>query len=306
MKENKWVINILLVIIMILVVVACVVTYMCLTNDVEIIAPQQEEAIFTEENYPKIDGSTATLPLAEAFKANFTKKDINDVKVEHSKTHNAYVNLINGDTDLILVTYPSEDEQKLAEDNNIELEIVPIVKEAFVFFVNKDNPVDNLTLSQIQNIYSGKIKNWKDVGGEDSKIVAYQRPKNSGSQSGMLELVMQGIKMMEPTTETVSQSMADIIDVISDYDNGETSIGYSYYYYATTMYTTDTMKLLSVNGIKPTYENIQTGLYDIQTAYYAVIRKDEPENSDVRKLLNAMKSARGQNVAKEAGYVQNY
>lgn len=304
--QNKWVINVLLVIIMILVIIACIVTYMCFTNDIEIIEPQKEEILFSKENYPKVDGSTATLPLAEAFKANFTGTDINEVDVEHSKTHNAYVNLINGNADLILVTYPSEDEQKLAKDNNVELEIVPIVKEAFVFFVNKENPVENLTLSQIQNIYSGKTKNWKDVGGDDSKIVAYQRPENSGSQSGMLELVMKNVKMMRPTTETVSQSMADIIDVISDYDNGKNAIGYSYYYYATTMYTNDTMKLLSVNGIKPTYENIQTGLYDIQTAYYAVIRKDESENSNARKLLNAMKSSRGQNVAKEAGYVQNY
>lgn len=304
--QNKWVINVLLVIIMILVVVACVVAYMCFTNDVEIIEPKAEEILFSEENYPRIDGSTATLPLAEAFKANFTGTDINEVKVQHSKTHNAYVNLINRETDLILVTYPSEDELKLAQDNNVELEIVPIVKEAFVFFVNKDNPVENLALSQIQNIYSGKIKNWNEVGGADSKIVAYQRPENSGSQSGMLELVMKGIKMMEPTTETISQSMSDIVDVISDYDNAENAIGYSYYYYATTMYTSDTIKLLSINGIEPTYENIQTGLYDIQTAYYAVIRKDEPENSDTRKLLNAMMSEIGQSVAKEAGYVQNY
>ena len=306
MQENKSVINVLLVIIMILVVVACVVTYMCLTNEVEIIEPKKEDILFSIENYPKIDGSTATLPLAEAFKADFTGTDINEVEVEHSKTHNAYINLINGNTDLILVTYPSEDEQKLAEDQGVELEIVPIVKEAFVFFVNKENPVENLTLSQIQNIYSGKIKNWKDVGGADKEIVAFQRPENSGSQTGMQKLVMQGIKMMEPTTETISQSMADIIDVISDYDNRDTSIGYSYYYYASTMYTSDTMKLLSINGIKPTYENIQTGLYDIQTAYYAVIRKDETEDSNTRKLLNAMMSERGQKVAKEAGYVQNY
>ena len=304
--QNSWVVNILLVIIMILVVVACVFTYMCFTNNVEIITPKKEEVLFTEESYPKIDGSTATLPLAEAFKANFTGTDINEVEVEHSKTHNAYVNLINGNADLILVTEPSEEEKKLAMSNGIEFEIVPIVKEAFVFFVNKENAVENLTIAQIQDIYSGKIKNWKDVSGINNKIVAYQRPDNSGSQTGMLKLVMQGKKMMEPTTETVSQSMADIIDVISDYDNGKDAIGYSYYYYATTMYTSDTMKLLSINGIKPTYENIQTGLYDIQTAYYAVIRKDEPENSNTRKLLNAMMSERGQNIAKEAGYVQNY
>ena len=246
------------------------------------------------------------MPLAEAFKANFTGTDINNVDVTHSKTHNAYVNLINGDADLILATYPSEDEKNLAKEKGIELEIVPIVKEAFVFFVNTDNPIENLTLEQVQDIYSGKIKNWKEVGGENEKIIPYQRPENSGSQSGMLSLVMKGKKMMAPTTETISQTMADIVDVISDYTNGKNAIGYSYYYYATTMYTTDKIKLLAINGIDPTYENIKTGLYGIQTAYYAVIRKDEEQNSDARKLLNAMKSERGQNVAKEAGYVQNY
>ena len=298
MKANKVVINVLLVIIMILVVVACVVAYMCFTNDVEIIAPQQEEAIFSVENYPRIDGSISTLPLAEAFKANFTKTNINEIEVIHSKTHNAYENLINGNADLILVS-------ELAEEG-IELEVFPIVKEAFVFFVNKDNPVENLTLSQIQDIYSGKTKNWNEVGGNNNKIVAFQRPENSESQNGILKLVMQGKKIKEPTTETISQSIDDIIDVISDYENKETAIGYSYYYYAKTMYTSTQIKLLAVNGIEPTYENIQTGLYDLQTTYYAVIRKNEPENSNTRKLLNAMMSERGQSVAKEAGYVQNY
>lgn len=306
MKENKVVINVLLVIIMILVVIACVVTYMCLTNDVEIIEQQQEEAIFILEDYPRIESSIATLPLAEAFKANFTKKDIDEVELEHSKTYNAYVNLINRNTDLILVTEPLADVQTIAKQKGIDLEVVPIAKDAMVFFVNKDNPVENLTLNQIQNIYSGKIKNWSEVGGIDSKIQAFQKPDNSTSQTGMLELVMKGKKMLQPITETIHQNTADIIDVISDYDNGINSIGYSYKYYTTMMYTNDSMKLLSINGIKPTYENIQTGLYDLQTVYYAVIRKDEAENSNTRKLLNAMISEKGQNIAKEAGYVQNY
>ena len=314
MEKNKRIINVLLIIIMILVICGCVLAYFYFTKDKTkpIINPQEkkvlqnQERIFSVEDYPKIDGSTATLPLAEAFKANFTGTDIKDVDVTHSKTHNEYVNLINGKSDLILVTYPSEDEKKLAKEKNVELEIVPIVKEAFVFMVNKENPVDNLTLEQIQDIYSGKIKNWKNVGGENKNIVAYQRPENSGSQSGMLSLVMKGKKMMEPVTETIAQTMIDIVDVISDYNNGRNAIGYSYYYYATTMYSSNTMKLLSINGNAPTCENIQTGIYDIQTAYYAVIRKNEPEDSDARKLLNLMKSERGQNVAKEAGYVQNY
>lgn len=306
MKENKVVINILLIIIMILVVIACVVIYICFTNDVEIIEPQQEEALFTMENYPRIDCCIETLPLAKEFIANFTKTDITDLEVKHSKTYNAYVNLINKNTDLILVTQPSEDVKRLAKDKGIELEIVPIAKDALVFFVNKNNPVENLTLNQIQNIYSGKIKNWSEIGGNDSKISAFQKPDNSTSQTGMLQLVMKSTKITQPITETIPQNTADIIDVIADYDNSQTSIGYSYRYYATTMYTGEQMKLLSVNGIEPTYENIQTRLYDLQITYYAVIRKDEIQNGETRKLLNAMISANGQNVVKEAGYVENY
>lgn len=305
MSKNTKVINVLLIIIMILVVVACVVAYLYFTNK----KPETvkiDEPIFSLENYPKIDGSTATLPLAEAFKANFTGTNIDNIEVKHTKTHNAYLNLINGNTDLILVTYPSEEEQKLAQEKGVELEIVPIVKEAFVFFVNKENVVNNLTLEQIQDIYTGEITNWKEVGGTDSKILAFQRPENSGSQSGMLELVMKDKKIMQPNSETVAKEMFDIINVISDYNNKDTAIGYSYYYYATTMFTSDNIKFLSVNGVKPTYDNIKNGLYGIQTAYYAVIRKDEEENSTARRLLEEMKSTRGQRVAKEAGYVQNY
>ena len=307
MKENKVVINILLIIIMILVVIACVVIYMCFTNDVEIIVPKQENTLFTVENYPRIDGSKETLPLAKEFKADFTQKATKEVEVEYSETtYKAYLNLINGSADLILVTKPSEDVQSLAKNKGIELEMVPIVKDALVFLANKDNPVENLTLRQIQNIYSGKIRNWSDVGGKDSKIRAFQKPDTSTSQIAMLDLVMNGTKMTQPITETIPQNTADIVGVIADYDNSPTSIGYSYKYYATTIYTNDTMKLLSVDGIEPTYENIQTGLYDLQTVYYAVIKKEEPEDSNTRKLLNAMVSERGQKVAKEAGYVQNY
>jgi phosphate transport system substrate-binding protein len=120
MEKNKRVINILLIVIVILVVVGCVLGFVYFTKEKTkpIIDPEEKKAIqnqeklFSLETYPRIDGSTVTLPLAEAFKADFTGTDIKDVDVTHSKTHNAYVNLINGDTDLILVTYPSDDEQK--------------------------------------------------------------------------------------------------------------------------------------------------------------------------------------------------
>lgn len=306
MQENKWVINILLVIIMILVVVACIIGYICFTNNVEIIEEKEKKFLFSENDYPSVDTIMATLPLAELFKSNFTGVNINDINTQYTDSYNAYINLISGKTDLILVTSPTEDEKKLIEEKNVDLEITPIVKEAFVFFVNKDNIVEDLTLNQIQNIYSGKIKNWQELGGENTEIKAFQRPQNSANQQGMLKLVMQGIRITEPVKENITIERADIVDVISDYDNSKNAIGYSYNYYYQTLYTNSEVKTLSINGIKPTYDNVKNGLYNLHTTYYAVIRKNETENSNARKLLNAMKSEDGQNIAKEAGYVQNY
>lgn len=306
MKENKVVINILLVIIMILVIIACVFIYMCFTNDVEIVEPQIEDAMFSQQDYPKVNTISETLHLTEAFQSNFTKTDISDIEIKYTDSYKSFENLINGEADLIIVGYPTQDEVKLVKQNNLELDIFPIAKDGFVFFVNKDNPIDNLTINQIQNIYSGKIKNWKDIGGNDTEIKAFQRPENSPSQEGMINTVMKGLKMINPITQNISHTEGAINDVISDYQNLENAIGYSYYYNANNMYSTENIKFILIDGIQPTYENIQTGLYSLQKSYYAIIREDEPEDSNTRKLLNAMMSEQGQIIVKEAGYVQNY
>ena len=269
----------------------------------------EREAIFTEETYPRIDGSTATIPLSEAFKAEFLGIPLEEASVVHNTTHHAYENLISGDADLILVTYPSDEELQLAKAAGIELEVIPIVNEAFVFYTNIRNPIKSLTLEQIQKIYTGEITNWKEVGGKDASIKAFQREPNSGSQTGMLKLVMKGLKLMEPPKEDIIESMLTIIGLVSNYDNGENSIGYSYYYYATTMYDTidkevaDRIHLLGVDGVEPNNETIKNGTYPIRTNYYIVIDKSEPEDGDVRKLVNAMLGEYGQKAAEKVGYV---
>ena len=244
------------------------------------------EPIFTLEDYPKVDASLATQPLTDVFIKNFTgEKEISEEYLDYTNTHPGYIRLIDGEVDLIVVTEPSEDELKYAEEHNVELEVIPVVREGFVFYVNAENPVKSLTLEQIQDIYSGKITNWSEVGGNDEEIRAFQRPENSGSQTGMLSLVMKDKELMEPLKEDLIETMSAIINLVSDYDNGVNSIGYSYYYYATTMFETIDEK------------------YPLETAYYIVIRKDESKDSNTRKLVDAMLSDRGQAIAEEAGYV---
>ena len=265
-----------------------------------------EDSIFTLDNYPKVDGSTVTIPLSEAIASKLTGRPIDEVRqhILHNKTHEAYLNLLNKKADIIFVTSPSEEELALAKEKGITLEVIPIVSEAFVFLVHTDNPVNGLTLEEIRRIYGGDITNWSDVGGGDIPIIPYQRPVNSGSQTGFLDLVMKDFTPMEPPMETIVADMGGLIDAIAVYNNNHSALGYSYYYFVVDMWGNDKVKLLEVDGVYPNQETIRMGKYPIKTAYYAVIRGDEPRNSSVRKMISWILSEAGQKVAEESGYVK--
>ena len=260
---------------------------------------------FTLDTYPIVDGSTVTIPLSENMASKLLNMSLEEAQqhVLHNTTHQAYVNLIEGKADIIFVTGPSEEELQLAEESQMELEVIPIVKEGFVFLVNEENPVEDLTLEEIIKIYSGEITNWSEVGGDDVPIKAYQRPVNSGSQTGMLELVMKEVPLMEAPTELVVAMMGELIDAVAAYNNEPDAIGYSYYYYVTDMWGQKETKLLKVNEVYPEPKTISSEEYPITTSYYAVIRKDEPADSNVRKMIQWILSDEGQKVAEEAGYV---
>lgn len=302
----------LVILIMLGITAGCVYVYKIFTNpdnNVANVDVKEENAMFTLENYPKVDASLATQPLTDAFAAAFTgENDIAEEWYDYTNTHPAYIRLIDKEVDVIVVTEPSEDELKYAKEKGVELEVTPVVREGFVFYVNANNPVNNLTLGQIKRIYSGKIVNWNEVGGNAGSIRPFQRPENSGSQTGMLSLVMKDTKLMTPIKEDLVETMESIINLVADYDNGENAIGYSYYYYATTIFETideaisSKIKLLAVDGVKPSNETIKSGEYSLNTAYYIVTRKGDT-SEDAQKLVNAMLSEEGQNVAEEAGYV---
>ena len=306
-KSLKIVITIL---VMLIIVGGCIFAYFKFGKKDNKSGEEQisTEAIFSKADMPRVDASLATQPLVSAMVKNFTAGQMTESDLNYTNTHPGYVKLINGEADLIVVTEPSEEELKLAKEKGVELEVIPVVKEGFVFYVNGNNKVDSLTLDKIESIYAGEIKNWSEVGGDNEEIIPYQRPVNSGSQTGILSLVMKNKKLMNPLNNVI-ETMEGIIKTVANYANGKGAMGYSYYYYATAMYdltdenSQDRIKLLGVNGVKPSYDTIKDGSYPIQTAYYIVINKNEPEGSKTRELVKAMLSARGQNVAKDAGYV---
>lgn len=266
---------------------------------------KQEEFKLSKEDYPKVDGATAMRPMSvEIAKSvlNMTNEEA-ETFIVHNTTAKAYENLINKETDLIFVSEPSDDILNQAKNAGVEFEMVGIGRDGFVFVENKENKIDNLTIEQIQNIYTGKITNWSEVGGENAQIVAYQREKNSGSQNLMEKMVMKGLKMMEVPQNLELTNMSGLIDKIASYENSKNSIGYSIYLYAKEQYVKDSIKFLSINGVYPSDETIADGSYPLSKIVYAIYRKDEPQDSNTRKLVDWLKTEEGQKTVEAGGYV---
>ncbi len=255
------------------------------------------------DSLPVIDGAAAFFPVYSAFvNAVYPETTkLYDGIFEYNNTPGGYQLLAEKGIDLFLGVYPSEEQMAYAEACDTTFVYTPVGTEAFVFFVHKDNPIDNLTTEHIKGIYSGEITNWKQVGGKNEEIAAFQRNEGSGSQS-MLQRFMGDTPIMEAPTEMVNTMMSGIIEQVSSYRSKSNSIGFSFRYYVEGIIQNPDIKVLSVDGIAPTAENIRNGSYPIVTPMYAVTYEENP-NENVDLLLQWILSEEGQYIIEETGYV---
>jgi phosphate transport system substrate-binding protein len=255
--------------------------------------------------YPMVDGSTANLPLMAAVLSRVTGMELADAEAHTacSTTPYAYENLVNGTADLLLVYEGAEETKEMIEKSGVSLDFYPIGMDALVFIANESNRVNGLTVSQLIDIYTGKITNWKAVGGADSEIAAFQRSSDSGSQALFIKLLMKGKTPMQAPTEFFPTEMGALIEALAEYNGAGNAIGYSVYYYANYMYAKPGLKFLAVNGILPSDETIASGKYPFVNAFYAVVRSDEPEDSPARSIANWLTTPQGKELIRAAGYV---
>lgn len=263
---------------------------------------------FTVENYPKMGGSLANLPLGEAVTATvlgIDRKTASSMITFEGSTTDNYEALVDGKFDILLAYEMGEDAIKYCDEKGVELEMTPIGADALVFICSLENKIESLTDEQIREIYKGNITNWSMVGGDDHPIIAYQRNKDSGSQTLFDKIINLGDELMDAPEETRIGSMIGLLEAVADYDNSKDALGYTVYYYLTNMEQDklSTSKLLSVDGIAPTNESIASGKYPYVNDFYVVIRKDAPENSPERILYNWIISDQGKELARRENYV---
>ena len=169
------------------------------------------------------------------------------------------------------------------------------------FFVNVKNPIEELATEDIKGIYSGKVTNWRQIhGGYNAKIVAFQRNEGSGSQT-TLQRLMGDMPIMLPLKEDRAGGMGDIISDTANYRNYRSALGFSFRFYAAELLQNNQIKLLGIDGVTPTVENIRNGSYPhIVTAYIVTVR---PRTDNIRKIVDFLLSPEGQGLVEKTGYV---
>ncbi len=276
--------------------------YLPFDEDSRIVKLRSEQVSFVEDP-PVIDGAAALFPVYSAF-VNATypvDTTLGRGVFQYNNTPQGYRALAEKKTDLFIGVYPSEEQIAYAQENGTHFVYTPIGYDAFVFFVHKDNPIDSLTIEQIRAIYAGEITNWCDVGGKDEPIVAYQRNEGSGSQS-MLFRFMGDKEPMPPSMETTSVFMGGIIEEVANYKSVTASIGFSFRFYVEGIIQHPDIKMIAIDGVYPTADNVRNERYPICTPFYAVTY-EENTNPNTRILIDWILSEEGQYIIEESGYI---
>lgn len=267
--------------------------------------PKIQSSLKLTDDLPVLDGAAALVPVYAAvidnvypegcvrfvggefsddnyYGENFAK----DSAMQYKNTVRGYQAIVDGTTDILFCAGPSEAQKQYASDKGVELVYVPIGLEGFVFFVNENNPIDDLSIEQIRKIYACEYKNWSEVGGADRIINPLTRLEGSGSQTAF-ESFMGDYKIGRKSLLSITGA----------------SIGFSFRYYMDGIVENDSVKMLSLNGIYPNAENIRNRTYPVVAQFYAIYRADN-DNKNIPILIDWLLSDEGQTLIEKSGYVR--
>jgi phosphate transport system substrate-binding protein len=287
----------------------------------------------TISNFPVLDGSDSTSPLryilmckllgfdyewqASPFIQNpdeapkqvvpiFTcsedeRRELMTKRLLNSNTHQSFMNLIDNKVEVIITARSiSRDEKTYANEQGVTLIEKPIARDALAFMVNLKNPVNNLSIEQIQGIYTGKIVNWSEVGGLDCMMKPYVRNRNSGSQEKFETMVMVGLTIKDfPEMQIGKTMMAPYYQLEQD----TAGIAFTPFYYYNTMVGSGSTKAIGVNGVAMTKENIKNDTYPYTSHVYTAVRSDIDKSSMAYRLFEFLTTEEGQAIVDESGYV---
>jgi len=238
-----------------------------------------------ESKYERIEvaGSTSVQPVAEKLANEYMKKHPN-VKID-VQGGGSGLGVRSVSQDIIDIGTSSKE---LKADEKKGLKEYLIGKEGIVIAVNLNNPVNDLTLEQLKNIFSGKITNWKEVGGADGKINVVTREDGSGTRKAFEDIVMG--KNNKIRSDAIVQTSTESVKLAVKQDPN--AIGF-----VSLAHMSGDVKALMIEGVYPSLETVADGSYKIQRPFL-FLTKGEPDGA-VKDFIEWVLSPEGQKIIEE-------
>ena len=232
------------------------------------------------------DGSTSMEKVIGTLGEAFTEKEGINVTYNPTGSGSGIQAVSEGRCDIGLSSRALKDDEKATLTETV------VALDGIAMIVNPENPVSDLTVEQIADIYTGKITNWKDVGGNDAEIVLIGREAGSGTRDGF-----------ESVTDTKDacqyrQELTSTGDVITTVSQNPNAIGY-----ASLAAIKDSVKALTVNGVAPTEANVKDGTYLVQRPFVLVTKEGVALSETAQKFFDFATSADAASIISAAGAV---
>lgn len=273
--------------------------------------PAGQPSLRISDNYPTIYGHTELLPLYGAIiQAVYAPGDSEDSESFRRKlrelvknstlTHWSTSELMEGQYDVLFDDLPTI-QNFLASSEKVETpEVTPIAHDALVFFVHKDNPVTDLSLAQLKDIYAGNIRFWSSVGGRPARILAFQ-PIEPRVRDTLRTMVMHGQATMRPLMEEFLDDFPSFTHQVAEYRNRPNALGYASLWEARQLFPAGEIHFLKVNGVAPSPENIRNGTYPL--AFPIAMATKQSPRREVKELRDWIRGPEGQDLIERAGFV---
>jgi len=246
----------------------------------------------------KLKGSDTMLPMLQLQVEAYTKKYNGDINITGGGSGVGITSLIDGSTDIAMSSRDLKIAEKLKfEDKKLDIQVLQIANDALSVIVNPANKIQKLTREQLEAIFTGKVTNWKEYGGDDMKIVIYTRESSSGTYEFMKEHVM-GRKEFAASAISASAT-AQIVYAISE---NKAAVGY-----VGLAYVEPIVKAISISydgGIKyiaPTFNNAFNKIYPITRPLYLIYVKANEKR--VKPFTDFVLSIYGQKLVTHKGYI---
>lgn len=249
----------------------------------------------SDESRIVVDGSTTVGPIAKAFAEYYMalNEGVN-VTVSESGSGNGAKSLINGVCDIAdMSRFMKDKEFKAAVEKGVQPVAHVVAMDGLAVVLHPANPVQNLTVEQIRNIYMGKITNWKEVGGPNKKIVTISRDTNSGTYETFEGLVMSKQKIA-PQCEYVG-SNGQARQRVQSTPGAIAYVGLGF--------VDRTVKPVTVNGITATRATVASGVYPIARPLYMFTNGYPKLGSPVHAFVTMHLTPKGQEIIESIGFV---